>query len=181
MHLIPTEAHQTEMRHAYFSGAPGILVSGLVWITAALVCHLVGIKQGVWALLIGGALIHPLGLVVTKLLGRPAKTEKTNALNPLAAASTIWLILCCAMAYGLFVLNPVLFFPAMMATIGSRYLVFASIFGRSVFWLLGAVLIVAANLALFTMAPPAIAAGVGGVIEIAFALLVFSGKMPETR
>ena len=181
MHLTPTEAHQTEMRHAYFSGAPGILVSGLVWITAALVCHLVGIKQGVWALLIGGALIHPLGLVVTKLLGRPAKTEKTNALNPLAAASTIWLILCCAMAYGLFVLNPVLFFPAMMATIGSRYLVFASIFGRSVFWLLGAVLIVAANLALFTMAPPAIAAGVGGVIEIAFALLVFSGKMPETR
>ena len=176
MHLTPTEANQTEMRHAYFNGAPGILVSGLVWIAAALVCHLVGIKQGVWTLLIGGALIHPLGLVLTKLLGRAAKTEKTNALNPLAAASTIWLILCCAMAYGLFLLNPVLFFPAMMATIGSRYLVFASIFGKAIFWVLGASLIVAANLALFTMAPPAVAAGLGGMIEIAFALYVFRTK-----
>ena len=173
MHLTPTEAHQTEMRHAHFNGAPGILVSGLVWITAALVCHLVGIMQGVWALLIGGALIHPLGLVVTKLLGRPAKTGKANALNQLAMASTIWLILCCAMAYGLFLLNPVLFFPAMLATIGSRYMVFASIFGKAIFWVLGAALIVAANLALFTMAPPAVAAELGGLIEILFAFGVF--------
>ncbi len=179
MHLTPTEAHQAEMRHAYYNGAPGILVSGLVWITAALVCHFVGIKQGVWALLIGGALIHPLGLVLTKLLGRPAKIDETNALNPLAAASTIWLILCCAMAYGLFLLNPMLFFPAMMATIGSRYLVFASIFGKAIFWVLGAVLIVAANLALFTMAPPAVTAGLGGLIEILFAFLVFA--TPEGR
>lgn len=176
MHLSPTEAHQTEMRHAHFNGAPGILVSGLVWITAALVCHLVGIKQGVWALLIGGALIHPLGLVVTKLLGRPSKTGKANALNQLTMASTVWLILCCAMAYGLFLLNPVLFFPAMLATIGSRYLVFASLFGNAIFWVLGAALIVAANLALFTMAPPAVAAGLGGLIEIAFAFRVFSVK-----
>ncbi len=176
MHLTPTEAHQTEMRHAHFNGAPGILVSGLVWITAALVCQLAGIKQGVWALLIGGALIHPLSLVVTKLLGRPAKTEKSNALNPLAAASTVWLILCCAMAYGLFLLNPVLFFPAMLATIGSRYLVFASVFGRSVFWLLGACLIAAAFVALFLALPPVFAAGLGGLIEILFAFMVFSDK-----
>lgn len=181
MHLTPTESHQAEMRHACYNGAPGILVSSLVWITAALVCHFIGIRQGVWMLLIGGALIHPLGLVLTKLLGRPAKTDKTNALNQLAAASTIWLILCCAMAYGLFLLNPVLFFPAMMATIGSRYLVFASIFGRSVFWVLGAVLIVAANIALFTMAPPAVAAGLGGLIEIVFAFVVFSGKWAGAR
>ena len=178
MHLIPTESHQAEMRHAYYNGAPGILVSGFVWAIAALVCHFMGIRQGVWALLIGGALIHPLSLVLTKLLGRPAKAEKTNALNPLAAASTIWLILCCAMAYGLFLLNPVLFFPAMMAIIGSRYLVFASVFGRSVFWLLGIGLIAAGVLALFLQFKPNGAAGLGAVIEILFAFLVFSDKKP---
>jgi hypothetical protein len=174
MRLSPTEAHQHEMRHAYYDGAPGILVSGLVWITAALVCYQLGINKAVWTLLIGGALIHPMGIIVTKALGRPAKTNKSNALNQLAMASTIWLILCCAMAYGLFLLKPELFFPAMMATIGSRYLIFASVFGRAIFWVLGVCLIVAANITFFTAIPPAVAAGIGGLIEILFAFLVFS-------
>lgn len=162
------------MRLAYYDGAPGILVSGLVWLTAALVCHLFGIHKAVWTLLIGGALIHPIGLVVTKALGRSAKTSKANALNQLAMASTIWLILGCAMSYGLYLFMPVLFFPALMATIGCRYLIFASVFGNAIFWLLGAGLIVAANLALFSQMPPSFAAGLGGLIEIAFAVLVFS-------
>lgn len=176
MQLTPTASHQAEMRNAYYNGAPGILVSGLVWIAAALVCHFVGTKQGVWALLIGGALIHPLGVLLSKLLGRPAKTEKTNALNPLAAASTIWLILCCAMSYGLFLLNPLLFFPAMMATIGSRYLVLASVFGRALFWALGASLIATGLWAAYTALPPSLAAALGGVIEIVFALCLFANK-----
>jgi hypothetical protein len=176
MHLTPTEAHQIEMRHAHFSGAPGILVSGLVWVTAALVCHYIGIRQGVWALLIGGALIHPISLVLVKGLGRPAKTEKNNALNALAGASTIWLILCCAMAYGLYLLNPLLFFPSMMATIGSRYLIFASVFGKPIFWLLGLGLMAAGLLALFLAFTPSLAAGLGGAIEILFAVWLFRTK-----
>lgn len=174
MRLSPTEEQQHEMRHAFYDGAPGILVSGLVWIAAALVCHQLGINKAVWTLLIGGALIHPMGTVVTKVVGRPATTDKANALNQLAMASTIWLILCCAMAYGLFLLRPELFFPAMMATIGSRYLIFATVFGRAIFWAFGVSLIVAANLAFFLAASPAVAAGLGGLIEVLFAFLVFS-------
>ena len=174
MRLSPTESDQTEICLAYYDGAPGILVSGLVWLTAALVCHLLGIHKAVWTLLIGGALIHPIGLVVTKAMGRSAKTSKANALNQLAMASTILLILGCAMSYGLYLFIPILFFPAMMATIGCRYLIFASVYGKAVYWLLGASLIVAANLTLFTLMPPAIAASLGGLIEIAFAVLVFS-------
>lgn len=174
MTLSPTEAQQHEMRHAHFDGAPGILVSGLVWITAALVCYQLGIDKSVWALLIGGALIHPISLIVTKLAGRSAKTSKGNALNQLAMASTVWLIVGCAMAYGLFLLKPALFFPAMMATIGSRYLIFATVFGRPIFWVLGASLIVAANVAFFLAFSAVVAAGLGGLIELVFAFLVFS-------
>lgn len=180
MQLSLSETQQQEMRHAHFDGAPGILVSGLVWVAAALVCYQLGISKAVWTLLIGGALIHPISLLVTKAMGRSASTSKTNALNQLAIASTIWLILCCAMAYGLFLLKPELFFPAMMATIGSRYLIFASIYGRSMFWVLGLSLIVAANLVLFLAFPPAVAAGLGGVIEILFAYLVFSSALKPT-
>jgi hypothetical protein len=174
MNLSISEDQQHEMRHAYYDGAPGILVSGLVWITAALVCYQLGVDKAVWTLLIGGALIHPLSIIFTKALGRPAKTSKANALNQLGMASTIWLILCCAMAYGLFLLKPALFFPAMMATIGSRYLVFASMFGRSIFWVMGVSLIVAANLVFFSAVTPVVAAGLGGLIEVLFAFVVFS-------
>jgi hypothetical protein len=174
MQLSLSETQQQEMRHAHFDGGPGILVSGLIWFAAALVCYQLGINKAVWTLLIGGVLIHPISLLVTKALGRPASTSKTNALNQLAIASTLWLIVCCAMAYGLFLLKPALFFPAMMATIGSRYLIFASIYNRPLFWLLGLSLLVAANGALFLAFPPAVAAGLGAVIEILFAYLVFS-------
>lgn len=89
-------------------------------------------------------------------------------------ASTIWLILCCAMAYGLFLFKPAWFFPAMMVTIGSRYLVFASMFGRAIFGVMGVSLIVAGNVALFAAVPPVTAAAIGGVIAVLFACLVFS-------
>jgi hypothetical protein len=174
MNLSPTDEQQHEMRHAHYDGAPGILVSSLVWITAAVVCHRVGIHTAVWTLLIGGALIYPIATVVEKALGRPAKTGKANALNQLAAASTVWLILCCAMAYGVFLLKPEFFFPALMATIGSRYLVFATVFGRTVFWTLGGGLIGAASLVFFFAVPPVVAAGACGLIELLFAFFVFS-------
>ncbi|WP_395010246.1 DUF7010 family protein [Undibacterium sp.] len=174
MNLIPTEAHQQEMRHAHYDGASGILVSGLVWIAATLVCYQVGTHQAVWTLLIGGALIYPLSLLVTKALGRPATTSKANALNQLGMASTIWLILCCAMSYGLYLLKPELFFPAMMATIGSRYLVFASMYGNPIFWVMGICLIVAGTLSILTTISPSTAAAIGGLIEVLFALYVFA-------
>jgi hypothetical protein len=174
MKLSISENQQAEMGYAHRDGAPGILVSGLVWLCAALVCHLVGIKQGVWTLLIGGALIYPISAVLTKMLGRPAKTAKDNALNQLAMASTIWLIVGCAMSYGLYVLAPFLFFPAMMATIGSRYLIFASVYGKAIFWIIGATLIAAGNFSYLGAVPPVYAAAIGGFIEVVFAIVVFA-------
>ncbi len=181
MKLSLSEEQQYEMRHAYFDGAPGILVSGFVWISSSLVCYLLGLNNAVWTLLIGGAFIYPMSVIVTKMLGRSAKTNKTNALNQLVMASTIWLILGCAMAYGLFLLMPKLFFPAMMATIGCRYLVFASVFGRLVFWIMGASLIATGYLMLILSVEPFISAGFGGLIEVLFSFFVFSNadKKPD--
>lgn len=174
MNLTPTEAHQSEMRHAYYDGAPGILVSGLVWIAASVVCYQLEMDKAVWTLFIGGALIFPVSSLLEMILGRPGKTGTANALHQLGMASTIWLILGCAMSYGLFLFDPLLFFPAMMATIGCRYLVFATIFGRTVFWIFGGSLIAAAALVFYWAVPPAAAAGICGLIEVGFAFYVFS-------
>ena len=174
MKLSPTEMQQAEMRFAHFDGAPGILVSGIVWVVAAVVCAQFGVSRGVWTLLVGGAVIYPIGMLFAKALGRPGNTDKANALNQLAMASTIWLIVCCAMAYGLYLLKPQLFFPAMLATIGSRYLVFATVYGKAIYWALGISLVAAGNASLFLGIAPALAAAIGGALEILFALLVFS-------
>ena len=175
LNLSISPEHQAEMCRAYYDGAPGIFVSGMVWVAAAVVCALFGITQGVWTLLIGGAAIYPASLVVTKALGRPAKTVGANALNQLGMASTIWLIVGYAMAYGLFCLNSALFFPAMIATIGSRYLIFASMYGKTIYWAMGGSLIVAGIIALFANFAPLVLAGIGGIVEILFASIVFLG------
>lgn len=179
LRLTLSEGQQTEMCFAYFDGAPGILVSGLVWVAAAVACYLLGVPQGVWTLLVGGAVIYPISAVMTKALGRPAKTSKDNGLNQLGMASTVWLILGCAMAYGLFLSNSSLFFPAMMATIGCRYLIFASLYAKSVFWVMGGSLIVAGSVAYFVATLPVFAAALGGAIEIIFALFVFITASPR--
>jgi hypothetical protein len=124
--------------------------------------------------LIGGAFIHLIGLLVAKAIGRPATTGSDDALNQLALASTVWLIVCCAMAYGLFLLRPACFFPAMTATNGSRYLIFASVFGRQVFRVLGMTFVGTAHLVFFAWLTPSVAAGIGGLIEVLCASFVFT-------
>lgn len=76
MRLSVSEEQQDEMRHAHFDGAPGILVSGLVWLTAALGCQLLGMRRAVWTLLIGGAPIYPISAILTKALGGRRRQAK---------------------------------------------------------------------------------------------------------
>ncbi len=173
MKLALDSKAQEEMREAFYDGAPGILVSGLVWAAAALMCHLHGVATGVWTLLIGGALISPAANLLTRALGRSAASSKGNPLAVLAVASTIWLIVCCAMAFGLSLHDPTWFFPAMMAVIGSRYMVFATIFNRGAFWALGCVLVFAGVAASWLRLEPSHSAAIGSLIEISFAVVVF--------
>ncbi len=173
MKLTLEGSFQAEMRDAFYDGAPGILVSGLVWASAALVCYMQGAERGIWTLLIGGVLISPLADLVTKILGRSASPPKGNPLMALAGASTVWLIVCCAMAFGLSLHSPTLFFPAMMAVIGSRYMVFATIFSRAVYLVLGCALVVSGLAAVWLRLEPSYSAAFGSLIEISFAVVVF--------
>jgi hypothetical protein len=173
MKLALEDRAQQQMRDACYDGAPGILVSGLVWAIAALMCYLQGAERGIWTLLVGGMFISPAADLLTKLLGRSASPPKGNPLTALAIASTIWLIVCCAMAFGLSLHNSAWFFPAMMAVIGSRYMVFATIFNRTAYWTLGCVLVIAGMATLVLRLPPVYSAIIGSLIELGFAVIVF--------
>ena len=175
MQLVLHDRLQSQVRREHYDGAPGVLTSALVWLSASGVCFLVGTLQGVWALLIGGAMIYPISSLLTRVWVKPDASASRNPLNQLAGASTVWLIACCIMAYGLYHLRPELFFPAMMATIGCRYAVFATIFGLTVYWVLGLALVIAAFLSFFLWLSPPISALVGGLVELAFSFVLFRG------
>ena len=161
---------QSDMRRGYYSGAPGILASALAWSVAAGTAALASPQRAIWALLIGGALIHPAGVLLCRLVGAPAKHSKTNPLGPLAAASTFWLIFSLPLAYGLGLQNPAWFFAAMLLVIGGRYLVFATLYGMRLYWVLGLVL-AGAGFVLGWLAVSALAVAVSGAaIELVFAV-----------
>lgn len=60
---------QVDMRQGYCSGGAGILASALAWSVAAGVAVSGSSQNAVWALLIGGMLIHPVAVLICKLLG----------------------------------------------------------------------------------------------------------------
>ena len=167
------ERAQEQMRHAYFGGAPGMLVSAAVWAVAGSVASHGAFAQAVWALFIGGMAIHPLGLLLAKLLGRPGGA-RGNPLDRLAFESTITMILALPLAYAISLQRADWFFPAMLMIIGGRYVVFASIYGLRIYWACGAVLAAAAYGAAAMRLAPAQAAFAGAAVEAAFALVLFA-------
>lgn len=174
MQLALNDRSQSEVRRTHYDGATGVLTSALVWLTASMVCFLAGTYQGVWTLLIGGALIYPVSSILQRFWVKPHEAPSPNALDQLAFASTLWLIACCFMAYGLYLFREELFFPAMMLAIGCRYTVFATVFGLKSYWAFGLTLVAASCACFFLWLSPALSAMVGGLVELVFAPAFFA-------
>jgi hypothetical protein len=170
---------QREMRVAYYSGAPGMFTSAMVWLTAGIVCLRVSPQQAVWALFVGGMLIHPVAVLLNKALGRRASHTPGNPLAALAMASTFWLVLSLPLAYSVSLLRIEWFFPAMLFVIGGRYLTFSTIFGARIYWVCGASLALAGYLLGRVHAAPAMGAFTGSVIEAVFAVAIFVAARRE--
>ena len=166
---------QADVRAGYCSGGTGILASALAWSAAAATVWLASPMQGVWALLIGGALIHPVGLLLCRLLGASGRHARGNPLGLLAGASTFWLIFSLPLAYGLALQRVEWFFPAMLLVIGGRYLVFATLYGLRLYWALGLALAGAGVVLGVMLAPPALSAAVGASTEFVFAVACLIG------
>lgn len=170
---LTIQAAQADMRRAYLWGAPGVFASGLVWLMAGVVAAQGTEKAAVLALLFGGAAIHPLGILIAKLLGHSGKHAAGNALAVLAGESTVWLIAGCGIAYGMHVLRIEWFFPAMLLIIGGRYLTFHTLFGLRVYWICGALLCAGGLVLALTRAPAIAGAFTGAAIELLFAAIIY--------
>lgn len=162
---------QADMREGYYSGAAGILASALAWSIAAGVAIIGSAERSIWALLLGGMLIFPVSILISKALGARGTHTKGNPLGQLAGASTFWLVFSMPLAYGLGQQKPSWFFMAMLLVIGGRYLVFATLYGMRLYWVLGLALAAVAIALAFLAAAPAIAASAGAATEMVFAII----------
>lgn len=163
---------QRDMDRAYLSGAPGMLVSATVWLCAGIVALRVSPVSALWTLFIGAVFIHPVSVLVAKLLGRSGQHAKGNPLGSLAFASTVWLILSCVIAFGVALYRMEWFFPAMLLVIGGRYLTFATLFGMRVYWVCGLALALAGYVLFSLGAAPWASAFTGSAVEASFAIAI---------
>lgn len=164
---------QKDMRVAYLDGFPGVLTSGLVWLTSGFIALMVSPKAGMLGLILGGMLIFPLSVLMCRLFGCSGQHDKANPLAPLAMEGTFWMLLSIPIAVAVFFYRSNWFYPAMLLIIAGRYLTFNTLYGSRLYYLLAGLLVLSAFL-LVQLKLPAYAGGLmDGVIEIGFALMMF--------
>lgn len=164
---------QSDMRDGYAYGSIGVIVSGIIWTLSGMVSYYYSSQNGIWTLIIGGMFIFPIATLIEKLIGIRGQHNKNNPLGKLAMEGTIWMIMCIPLAYGLSLNKAEWFFQGMLMIIGGRYLSFASIFGMRIYWVLGAILALAA-ITLFKLGAGTFqSAFTGGIIEILFGIFIF--------
>ena len=166
-------AAQADLRKSYADGSLGVLVSGTVWMAAALVALYVTSQIAVWTLFFGGMLIHPLGLLLAKLTGVATSHSPKNALGKLALEGTVFMLMCIPLALLLSLQNHTWFFQGMLLIIGGRYLTFTTLYGIKTYWILGGMLGAASFVLFILKASPAVSALSGSIIEIGFGSFMF--------
>ena len=167
-------ASQNDMNTSYYGGATGVLASGLVWGMAGLVGITVSNIASMVTLFIGGMLIFPFSILLSKMLKRSGKHASSNSLRHLAIESLGILFVGLFLAFVIAQTQMTFFYPIMLLAIGTRYLTFQTIYGLKTYWLLGGTLILAGTTSLFFNLQFIAGAVIGSGIEIAFSFLLFN-------
>ena len=137
---MTVEEAQAEIRHCYGGGGFGMVVSGLVWLSAAFVVSRHGVGTGFAVLFLGGMLIFPVSAFVAQVFSRRPKPVPGNPLGLLALEATIAMIGCLFAAWLFVPLKPGYVFPIAAIAVGLHYLAFQTVYGDRTYWLLGALM-----------------------------------------
>ena len=167
---------QHDMRQAYVAGGPGVFASGVVWVLGGATALLATPALSVLVFFLAGMMILPVGIVLSKMLKGSGKHRTDNPLGPLAMESTVLLFVGLFIAYAILSVRPNWFYPIMLLTIGGRYAVFATLYGRRVYWLLGLVLGLAGTGTLLFGTTFSLGAWLGGGLELLFSLFIIRAE-----
>lgn len=173
---------QADIRRAYVGGGPGVFVSAIVWFVAFLVERQHGIVNAFATLFVGGMTIFPVATLASRFVfGRP-KEAGDNPLARTALESTIAMIAGLFSAWLLLPFRPDYTIPLAAIAVGTHYLVFKTVYGDRLFWLLGTAVTVVGFLAIYPVVPlpggPILAVG---VVELIFAALLTARGLRSQR
>lgn len=164
---------QKDMNSSYVGGSTGAMASGLVWVMAGIVGITVSTIASMYTLFIGGMFIFPISVIFSKLLSASGKHSSDNVLRHLAVETLPILFAGLLIAFYVAQFKIELFFPIMLLAIGTRYFVFQTLYSLKEYWFLGALLVVAGIACPILELPFIIGAFIGGILEIAFAFIIF--------
>lgn len=168
----PLAAAQHDLSRAYSGGAPGVLVSGLVWLIAGTVWQLHDTTAAFAVLFFGSMAIHPLGVLIERTAFKAPKATIGKPLETLAIEATISLFVGVLIAWVLLVRAPNLTIPVFAAIVGARYFLFRTIYGDTAYWALGGAILLIAALALFGIGLPLNLGFLVGIVELIAAALI---------
>lgn len=172
-------AAQADLRKAHVNGAPGVLVSGLVWLAAGLTWYLAGPIAAFVFLFLGGVAIAPLAALLTRFLFKAPAATIGKPLEKIALVTVPIILVGFYIAWRWFGTESAQAIPIIAIAIGLRYLTFKAMFGINVFLALGGafMLVGAAAFGLGLAGPAALLLG---LIELAvFAALYRAAASPD--
>jgi hypothetical protein len=144
---------QRDMSAAYVGGAPGVFVSGVVWLIAGVVQQNESATVAFAVLFFEGMLIVPASLLIARKVFGAATVATENPLQRLGFEGTIMLFAGIFLAYALLSAAPELAFPALALAIGARYFAFRTIYDEPMYWVLGGSLAMVATLQMLGLVP----------------------------
>lgn len=176
-----TEAQQ-DSRRAFVGGGPGAIISGLLWLSAALILKQRGVGPAFTWLFFGGMLIFPFSQLASRLLFRRSPPDKSNPLSRVALESTFSMIGGLVAAWLFLSLRPAYVFPIAAIAVGTHYAAFRTVYGDLLFWLLGALITAVGVVDIFGFlripGGPTLAVG---IIEIIFGVALTARASKRTN
>jgi hypothetical protein len=162
-------AAQADLRRAHINGAPGVLVSGLIWLATGLLWYLSGPREAFIFLFFGGMAIAPLAALLTRFGFKAPAATIGKPLEKIALVTVPIILAGFFIAWRWFGMASAQAIPVVAIAIGLRYLTFKAMFGSGTFLMLGAafMLIGAASLLVGSNLAGA-AALLLGLVELAF-------------
>lgn len=147
---------QRDMSRGFVGGAPGVLVSGAVWLLAGSVKQFVDNQAAFAVLFFGGMLIVPASIGICRLFFGANPVAGANPLSRLGFEGTVVLFAGILICYALLKVAPDYAFPALALTIGARYFAFRTLYDEPAYWALGGLLAVIGTLAILGSLPQAL-------------------------
>ena len=164
---------QQDSRRAYVGGGPGVFVSGLVWLAAAVVLRQHGTASAFYVLFFGGMLIFGVTTLLCRFIFRRSASAPGNPLGRVALESTMAMIGGLIAAWILLSLQPSYVFPLAAIAVGTHYAAFRTVYGDASFWVLGGLITIVGCLGIFTkLYLPGGQALAVGIIEVCFGIIL---------